>query len=98
MQDAAQLDNLIGWQIQFQQAGKLCVAILYHHIDALMGSDEVMNFMREGICPDSHVIHIDTVFLPDLVEALAEREVSGSVCQETNPRCAILHYNRGWNQ
>ena len=51
-------DDLLGGQIELEQAGSLRVAVLLDHVDALVRGDEVVNLVREGIGPDAHVIHV----------------------------------------
>ena len=48
MKNAAQLDHLIGGQIQLEQAGQLRVAVLLHHINALVRGDELSIACAKG--------------------------------------------------
>src|ERR1700733_11777265 len=90
-EDAAQLDDLVCRQIELQQARQLSVAILFHHIDALVRGDKIMDLMSKWIGADAKVIRIELVFLLDLVQALAEREARRTVSQEAHLRRSILH-------
>ena len=69
-------DHLIGGKIQLQQARQLRIAILLHHVDAIMAGDKVVNLVRKRISADAHVVHAQLVLFLDLVETLAQREVA----------------------
>ncbi len=58
VENAAQLGDLVGGQIELEQAGQLGVAVLLDHVDTLVGGHEVVDFMGEGIGPDAHVVHV----------------------------------------
>ena len=57
VQNAAQLHHLLGGKIQLQQARQLRVAVLLHHVNALMAGHKVVNLVRERIGADAHVVH-----------------------------------------
>src|ERR1035437_5593911 len=98
VENAAQLGYLVGGKIELEQAGQLRVAVLFDHVDALVGVHKVVNLVREGIGADAHVVRVPPVLLLDLVQALAQREVGGSVSQEADLRGLVLHRDRAGNQ
>jgi hypothetical protein len=49
-------------KIELQQARQLRIAVLFHHVNALVRRHKVVNLVRKRIRPDAHVIHVLPVF------------------------------------
>src|SRR5947199_1230295 len=84
VKNAAQLDRLVGWEIQFQQAVQLRIAIVLDDVYAFMRGHEVVNLVRERIGANAQVINVELVLLLDLVKAFAHREVRAAEGEESD--------------
>src|ERR1035437_3347227 len=78
VENAAQLDHLIGGKIELKQAGQLRVTVLLDDINALVRGHKVVNCLGKGKGPDAQIIRVFRVALLDLVKALGERAIGGT--------------------
>ena len=68
MSHAAQPDHFLCWNIQLEQIEHLAIAVLVHHVDPLVRSDEVVHFAGEWVGPQPQIIDFDAVVALQLVQ------------------------------
>src|SRR6185437_9322372 len=84
MDHAAQLRYLFCGDIELDELEHLCVAILLHHVNAIMIFDEVVHVLSEGISTQAQIISSDVVFRKQLVARLSQRPVRGAVSNDAD--------------
>src|ERR1700730_11894062 len=71
----AQLHDVFRLQIQLEQTQHLRITVLLDHIDPSVLNNKLMHFARERISAQPQVIRVETIFLNQLVAALARSKV-----------------------
>ena len=84
MSDAAQARDQCWVDIQLDQAEHLRVAVLLHHVDAIMFLDEVVDFAGEWICLKPQVVGLDVVLVTQLISAFEDSPMRCAVCDDSD--------------
>src|SRR3984957_4809965 len=90
VRQAAQARNEFRFQIEFEQAEHLRVAVLLDDVNAVVLLDEVVNLAGEWVSAQAQVIGFDVIFVAQLVAAFSDSPVRRAVAQNPDARVVAL--------